>query len=113
MSPAGAYLWEHLGEAPVLLVPCLHQRDLPALWPQGGATITTPSGFISTASAAPVLPRGAKHHFWPAAPLASAPSSTNHLRVEAEEFKAILGIPENVDTALMPIGVGRRVASGT
>ena len=30
MLIAGAHLWEHLGDAPVLLVPCLHQRDLPA-----------------------------------------------------------------------------------
>jgi nitroreductase len=30
MLTAGAHLWEHLGDAPVLLVPCLHQRDLPA-----------------------------------------------------------------------------------
>src|SRR4051794_13447785 len=30
MLTTGAYLWNHLGDAPVLLVPCLHQRDLPA-----------------------------------------------------------------------------------
>ena len=26
---AGAYLWDHLGDAPVLLIPCLVRRDMP------------------------------------------------------------------------------------
>jgi nitroreductase len=26
----GSYLWEHIGDAPVLLVPCLKKRDMPA-----------------------------------------------------------------------------------
>src|ERR1700728_3271750 len=30
MLNSGAYLWDHLGEAPVLLVPCLHERAMPA-----------------------------------------------------------------------------------
>jgi nitroreductase len=30
MLNSGAYLWDHMGEAPVLLVPCLHQRAMPA-----------------------------------------------------------------------------------
>src|ERR1700733_16132935 len=30
MLTAGARLWEHLGDAPGLLVPCLHQRGLRA-----------------------------------------------------------------------------------
>ena len=27
---SGAYLWDHMGEAPVLLVPCLQERATPA-----------------------------------------------------------------------------------
>ncbi len=30
MMTSGEHLWNHMGDAPVLLVPCLHQRDLPA-----------------------------------------------------------------------------------
>jgi nitroreductase len=30
LMQGGAYLWEHLGDAPVLLVPCLKARDMPA-----------------------------------------------------------------------------------
>ena len=30
MLTSGAYLWDHMGEAPVLLVPCLHARAMPA-----------------------------------------------------------------------------------
>ena len=26
---SGAHLWDHMGEAPVLLVPCLKKRDMP------------------------------------------------------------------------------------
>src|SRR5262245_63477869 len=29
MMSSGAYLWEHMGDAPVLLVPCLHDRPAP------------------------------------------------------------------------------------
>src|SRR5262249_21639616 len=31
MMGAGAYLWEHMGDAPVILVPCLTVRELPPL----------------------------------------------------------------------------------
>ena len=30
LMEGGAYLWQHLGDAPVLLVPCLSKRDMPA-----------------------------------------------------------------------------------
>src|SRR5580704_1412661 len=30
MLTSGAYLWDHMGEAPVLLVPCLRERATPA-----------------------------------------------------------------------------------
>ena len=30
MMAAGTYLWDHIGEAPVLLVPCQERRDMPA-----------------------------------------------------------------------------------
>ncbi len=29
MMAGGAYLWEHMADAPVLLVPCLRKRDMP------------------------------------------------------------------------------------
>src|SRR6266550_1034253 len=30
LMDGGAYLWEHMGDAPLLLVPCLRRRDMPA-----------------------------------------------------------------------------------
>ena len=30
LMTSGAYLWDHMGEAPVLLVPCLQERATPA-----------------------------------------------------------------------------------
>jgi nitroreductase len=107
MLTAGAYLWDHLGDAPVLLVPCLHQRDLPArdalapAWRQHHDDERTYLDRIRGASIYPAVQnillacRGLG---------LGALITTNHIRCEAE-VKALLGIPEDVDTfALMPIG---------
>src|ERR1700712_5559194 len=40
LMSGGSYLWDHIGEAPVLLVPCLRKREMPprdALPPAVGA----------------------------------------------------------------------------
>jgi nitroreductase len=29
LMAGGSYLWDHIGDAPVLLVPCLRKRDIP------------------------------------------------------------------------------------
>ena len=107
MLTAGAYLWDHLGDAPVLLVPCLHQRDLPArdalapAWRQHHDDERTYLDRIRGASIYPAVQniilacRGLG---------LGTVITTNHLRIEAE-FKAMLDIPDQVDTfALMPIG---------
>jgi len=107
MLTAGAYLWDHLGDAPVLLVPCLHQRDLPArdalapAWRQRHDDERTYLDRIRGASIYPAVQniilacRGLG---------LGTVITTNHLRIEAE-FKAMLDIPDQVDTfALMPIG---------
>ena len=83
-----AYLGEHMGEVPVLVIPCLTARDLPAgnqagLW---GSILPATWNFMLAARA-----RG----------LGTA-WTTLHLEYEAEAA-AILGLPEHVrQAALVP-----------
>lgn len=103
----GAHLWEHLGDAPVLLVPCLHQRDLPArdtLDPAWRDHYDAERIYIDRIRGASIYPAVQNIILACRALGLGTVITTNHLRIEAE-LKAILGIPEDVDTfALMPIG---------
>ena len=107
MLTAGAHLWEHLGDAPVLLVPCLHQRDLPArdaIDPAWRDHYDAERIYIDRIRGASIYPAVQNIILTCRALGLGTVITTNHLRIEAE-FKAILGIPEDVDTfALMPIG---------
>jgi nitroreductase len=75
MMTTGTYLWAHMGDAPVILVPC------PSLYPavQNILLACRALGLGTTIT-------------------------TNHIRIEGE-VKAVLGLPDDVDTfAMMPIG---------
>jgi nitroreductase len=107
LMSGGGYLWDHLGDAPVLLVPCLTVREMP------------PRAILP----APVQDRYDAHlayqerirgaSIYPAVQniiLAcrglglGTVITTNHLLYEGE-VRAVLGIPEDAFTfALMPIG---------
>ena len=70
MMSSGAYLWEHIGEAPVLLVPCLRDRPVPPRETLPPAVqliyqmrLLTPTGFGAQAFIPPC-----KILSWPAAP---------------------------------------------
>ncbi|HEY1782213.1 MAG TPA: nitroreductase family protein [Roseiarcus sp.] len=107
MLTSGAYLWDHMGEAPVLLVACLHQRATPERTKLPVAL----EGMYEGELAYQRRIRGAS--IYPAAQniiLACRAFglgtliTTNHIRCE-DEVKALLGLPPNVSTyALMPIG---------
>ena len=76
MLTAGGHLWEHMGEAPVLLVPCAHQPVVP---PRAS------------------LPPDIAAHY------EDELAYAERIRCE-DEVKALLGIPDDVATyALMPI----------
>src|ERR1700722_16929925 len=104
---AGAYLWDHLGDAPVLLVPCVTTREMP----QAAALPAAVQARYAAHLAYQERIRGAS--IYPAVQniiLAcrglglGTVITTNHLRCE-DEVKALLGIPEDVSTwALMPVG---------
>lgn len=107
MLTSGAYLWEHMGDAPVLLIPC--QRDRPT--PPRAELPEDMQWFHPRELAYAERIRGAS--IYPAVQniilacralgLATL-ITTNHIRCE-DEVKALLGIPDDVLTyALMPIG---------
>jgi nitroreductase len=110
MMSSGAYLWDHMGEAPVLLIPCQRERPTPprATLPQAM------QGFHDGELAYAERIRGAS--IYPAVQniiLACRALglgtliTTNHIRCE-DEVKALLGIPDEVATyAMMPIGYPR------
>jgi nitroreductase len=104
---SGSYLWEHMGDAPVLLVPCLRDR----LPPPREALPASVQQRYEAELAYELRIRGAS--IYPAVQniiLACRALglgtliTTNHIRCE-DEVKAVLGLPDDVSTyALMPIG---------
>jgi nitroreductase len=107
MMSAGAYLWDHLGEAPVLLVPCLKQRDLPpagALAPEIRAEYRNEIEYLDRIHGASIYPAVQNIILACRALGLGTVITTNHLRCESE-VKSVLGLPAEVQTfALMPIG---------
>ena len=107
LMTSGAHLWEHMGEAPVLLIPCSRR---PALPPRDALPLAMAARWEDEVAYADRI-RGAS--VYPAVQniiLAcralglGTVITTNHIRCE-DEVKALLGIPEDVSTwALMPIG---------
>ena len=104
---SGAYLWDHMGDAPVLLVPCLFERPTPPREELPHAVQAIYEGELAYERRI----RGAS--IYPAVQniILACRSfglgtviTTNHIRCE-DEVKAVLGLPPEVSTyALMPIG---------
>ena len=107
MLAAGFHLFDHMGDAPVLLVPCLHQRDLPArdaLDPAMRQHHDAERLYLDRIRGASIYPAVQNIILACRALGLGTLITTNHLRIEAE-LKQLLGIPAEVDTfALMPIG---------
>jgi nitroreductase len=105
MMSRGAWLWEHLAEAPVILIPCLRQRAMP--------TRETLPPEISYDDEVAYLDRVRGASIYPAiqniilacrALGLGTVLTTNHIRCE-DEVREALGIPADVASfALMPIG---------
>ena len=107
LMDGGAYLWEHMADAPVLLVPCLRKRDmpprdaLPAIVARRYDVHLAHQERIRGASIYPAIQnvmlacRGLG---------LGTVITTNHILYE-DEVRQILGLPEDVFSfALMPIG---------
>ncbi len=107
MMSSGAYLWEHMGDAPVLLVPCLKRRDVPpasALSPAMQAHYADELAYLDRIRGASIYP-AVQNIILACRGLGLGTAiTTNHLRCE-DELKSVLGLPAEVQTfALMPIG---------
>lgn len=105
------HLWDHLADAPVIVVPCLARRELPERASLPADVQARYADYLAN------LQRISGSSIYPAIQniiLAcrglelGTVITTNHLLYE-DEVKAVLGIPDNVATyALMPIGYPTR-----
>ena len=104
---SGSYLWEHMGEAPVLLIPCMARAPLPpraSLPPEVQARYADEEAYVARIRGASIYPAVQNIILACRALGLATLITTNHIRYESE-VKALLGIPADVDTyALMPIG---------
>jgi nitroreductase len=104
---AGSYLWEHMGDAPVLLVPCLKLEPAPAP-PENAVPAEVQARYqemrLNRLSGASIYP-AVQNIILACRALGLATLITvNHTLFEAE-VSSLLGLPENVRTyALMPVG---------
>jgi nitroreductase len=107
MLSAGAHLWDHMGDAPVLLVPCARDRPPPrceALPPDLQATYEPELAYSDRIRGASIYPAVQNIILACRAFGLGVVLTTNHIRCESE-VKALLGLPDDVSTyALMPIG---------
>jgi nitroreductase len=104
---SGKYLWDHMGEAPVLLIPCARRPSLPpreALPPGIAARRDDEVAYAERIRGASIYPAIQNIILACRGFGLGTVITTNHIRCE-DEVKALLGIPEAVSTfALMPIG---------
>jgi nitroreductase len=107
MLTSGAHLWDHMGAAPVLLVPCLKRAQLPpraALPPEVAARYDAEIAYAERIRGASIYPAVQNIILACRAFGLATLITTNHIRFEAD-VKQVLAIPADVDTyALMPIG---------
>jgi nitroreductase len=107
MMSAGAYLWDHMGDAPVLLVPCARDRPPPrreTLPPELQANFEQEIRYIDRIRGASIYPAVQNVILACRALGLGVVLTTNHLRCE-REVETVLGLPDDVSTyALMPLG---------
>jgi nitroreductase len=107
LMASGKYLWDHMGDAPVLLLPCSSRPALPpreALPPDIAARWHDEAAYAERIRGASIYPAVQNIILACRGLGLGTIITTNHIRCE-DEVKALLGIPEDVSTwALMPIG---------
>lgn len=107
MMTTGAYLWEHMGEAPVILIPCLRRPVVPpvdSLPPEMRARHDAELAYASRIRGASIYPAVQNIILACRALGLGTTITTNHIRCE-DEVRALLRLPDDVDTfAMMPIG---------
>ncbi len=103
----GAYLWEHMGDAPVILIPCLRQPVVPpaeSLPPDFRAHHQDELAYAQRIRGASIYPAVQNIILACRALGLGTTITTNHIRCE-NEVRALLSLPDGVDSfAMMPIG---------
>jgi len=106
----GAYLWDHMGDAPVILVPCQSRPQLPrraSLPAEFRERLADEERYVERIRGASIYPAVQNIILACRALGLGTTITTNHIRCE-DEVKAVLGIPDDVETfAMMPIGYPR------
>lgn len=107
LMTTGAYLWDHMGDAPVILIPCLRRPVVPppeSLPPAVRARYHDELAYIERIRGASIYPAVQNIILACRALGLGTTITTNHIRCE-EEVRALLGLPDDVDSfAMMPIG---------
>ena len=107
LMSSGSFLWDHLADAPVILVPCQTQPKVPppeALPPDVRARHLEEERYVERIRGASIYPAVQNVILACRAFGLGTTITTNHIRCE-DEVKAVLGVPDDVQTfALMPIG---------
>ena len=101
LMATGAHLWDHMGDAPVILIPCLRRPDVP---PVSGVLHDAELAYANRIRGASIYPAVQNIILACRALGLGTTITTNHIRCEGE-VKAVLSIPDEVETfAMMPIG---------
>ena len=107
LMSSGSFLWDHLAEAPVILVPCQTAPKIPppeTLPADVRARHLDEQRYVERIRGASIYPAVQNVILACRAFGLGTTITTNHIRCE-DEVKAVLGVPEDVQTfALMPIG---------
>src|SRR5215510_11487772 len=95
---SGAYLWDHMGDAPVILVPCQARPVIPPreALPAGFAeTLEREKADVERIRGASIYPAVQNIVLACRALGLAATITTNHIRCE-DEVKAALGVPDDI-----------------
>jgi len=107
LMDGGQYLWEHMSEAPVILVPCLRARDMPpqeALPAPVAARYEAHLAYQAHIRGASIYPAVQNILLACRALGLGTVITTNHILYE-DEVRAVLDLPQDVFTfAMMPVG---------
>jgi nitroreductase len=110
LMTSGGYLWDHMGDAPVILVPCQARPQLPpkdSLPADLREDFAHEERYVERIRGASIYPAVQNVVLACRALGLGTTITTNHIRCE-EQVKAVLGIPDDVQTfAMMPIGYPR------
>jgi nitroreductase len=107
MMSTGAHLWDHMADAPVIVLPCQRRPAVPpaeSLPPAIRACYPQELAYVERIRGASIYPAVQNILLTCRALGLGTTITTNHIRCE-EEVRTLIGLPGDFDTfAMMPIG---------